>query len=116
MLQHHQKTNPFQRGSEKQIVNSEGQAQSLVMKDHGLKNQSSKQVTNLSTSVTDALYVSRPICSVGTTDCGKLTGDSYAHHPQRGKAPPIDPFTAEDIGITFDDWLPILERAAIWND
>ena len=51
------------------------------MKDHGSKNQSSKQVTNLSTSLTDALYVSRPICSVGTTDRGKLTGDSYAHHP-----------------------------------
>jgi len=86
------------------------------MKDHGLKKQSSKQVTNLSTSLTDALYVSRPVCSIGTTDRGKLTGDSYAHHPRRGKAPPIDPFTAEDIGITFDDWLPILERAAIWNE
>ena len=97
------KTNPFQRGSETQIVNPEGQTQSLVMKDHDSKNQSSKQVTNLSTSLTDALYVSRPICSVGTTDRGKLTGDSYAHHPRRGKAPPIDPFTAKDIGITFDD-------------
>ena len=32
------KTNPFQRGSETQIVNSEGQTQSLVMKDHGSKN------------------------------------------------------------------------------
>ena len=52
------KTNPFQRGSETQIVNPEGQTQSLVMKDHGSKNQSSKQVTNLSTSLTDALYVS----------------------------------------------------------
>ena len=70
----------------------------------------------MSTSLTDALYVSRPIRSIYTTDCGKLTGDSYAHHPQRGKAPPIDPFTAEDIRITFDDWLPILERATIWNE
>ena len=81
--------------------------QSLVISDKGSKYQSSKQVTNLSTSLTDALYVSRPICFVGTTDCGKLTGDSYAHYPQHRKAPPKDPFTAEDIGITFDDWLPI---------
>ena len=34
------------------------------------------------------------------------------HH---GKAPPFDPFTAEDPEITFDDWLPTLERAAVWN-
>ena len=34
---------------------------------------------------------------------------------RRGKAPPIDPFTADDPEITFDDWLPTLERAAIWN-
>ena len=34
---------------------------------------------------------------------------------RRGKAPPIDEFTGEDRRITFDDWLPILERAATWN-
>ena len=112
------KTNPFQRGSETQMVNSGGQAQSLGISDQGStqQNQSNQQVTNLSTSLTDALYVSRPICSVGTTDHGKLTGDSYAHNPQPGKAPPTDPFTAEDRGMTFDDWLPILERVAIWNE
>ena len=105
------KTNPFQRGSETQMVNSGGQAQSLGISDQGStqQNQSNQQVTNLSTSLTDALYVSRPICSVGTTDRGKLTGDSYAHNPRQGKAPPTDPFTAEDRGMTFDDWLPILE-------
>ena len=32
-----------------------------------------------------------------------------------GKAAPIDEFTTEDKTITFDDWLPILERAATWN-
>ena len=32
-----------------------------------------------------------------------------------GKAPPVDPFTADDPEITFDDWLPTLERAAVWN-
>ena len=55
------------------------------------------------------LYVSRPISSVGTVDQGKLPADGHAYIPRRGKTPPIDPFTAEDIGITFDDWLPILE-------
>ena len=61
------KTNPFQRGSETQMVNSGGQAQSLGISDQGStqQNQSNQQVTNLSTSLTDALYVSRPICSVG---------------------------------------------------
>ena len=33
----------------------------------------------------------------------------------RGKAPPIDEFIGEDSQITFDDWLPILERTATWN-
>ena len=34
---------------------------------------------------------------------------------RRGKAPPIDEFTAQDNRVTLDDWLPILERAATWN-
>ena len=70
----------------------------------------------MSAPLSDALYISRPICSIGTVDRGKLTADSHAYIPRRGKAPPIDPFTAEDIGITFDNWLPILERAAFWNE
>ena len=32
-----------------------------------------------------------------------------------GKALPVDPFTAEDPEIRFNDWLPTLERAAVWN-
>ena len=70
----------------------------------------------MSTSLSDTLYVSRPISSVGTVEQGKLNADGHAYIPRRGKAPPIGPFTAEDIGITFDDWLPILEREAIWNE
>ena len=35
--------------------------------------------------------------------------------PRRGKAPPIDAFDGEHAGITFDDWLPTLQRAAVWN-
>ena len=30
----------------------------------------------------------------------------------RGKAPPIDPYDGETVGITFEDWLP---TAATWN-
>ena len=34
---------------------------------------------------------------------------------RRGRAPPIDPFTGEDLEIRFDDWLPSLQRASQWN-
>ena len=34
---------------------------------------------------------------------------------RRGKAPPIDPFSAEGAETEFDDWLPTLEHAATWN-
>ena len=42
---------------------------------------------------------------------------SFGHPSQRrGKAPPIDPFSAEDKEIRFDDWISTLERAATWNN
>ena len=28
---------------------------------------------------------------------------------RRGKAPPVDPFTGDDIAIQLDEWLPSLE-------
>ena len=31
------------------------------------------------------------------------------------KAPPVDPFTGESKEVLWQDWLPILERAATWN-
>ena len=70
-------TNPFQGADETQMVNSEGTAVS----DQGstLQNQSNQQVTNLSTPFSDALYISRPVSSVGTLDRGKLTADSHAY-------------------------------------
>lgn len=34
---------------------------------------------------------------------------------RRGKAPPIDPFSAESPDEQWDDWLPTFERAAEWN-
>ena len=35
---------------------------------------------------------------------------------RRGKAPPVEPFSGESEAQRIDDWLPILERAATWND
>ena len=35
---------------------------------------------------------------------------------QRGKAPPIDPFSAEGLDEQWDEWLPTFERAAEWNN
>ena len=105
-------TNPFQGRGETQVFNTAEDPQLLEVNDQSLilQDQSNQQVTNLSTSLSDMLYVSRPISSVGTVDQGKLTADGHAYIPRRGKAPPIDPFTAEDIGITFDNWLPIIIR------
>ena len=40
---------------------------------------------------------------------------SAQQQSQRGKAPPIDCFTGCNSEITFDDWLPSLERVAKWN-
>ena len=59
------------------MVDSEGTAVS----DQGstLQYQSNQQVTNLSTPFSDALYISRPVSSVGTLDRGKLTADSHAY-------------------------------------
>ena len=33
----------------------------------------------------------------------------------RGKAPPVQEFTGEDLESQLDDWLPSLERATEWN-
>ena len=34
---------------------------------------------------------------------------------RKGKAPPVDSFTGEDPEVQFEDWLPTLERTAVWN-
>ena len=34
---------------------------------------------------------------------------------RKGKAPPVDAFDGEKPEITFQDWLPTLQRAATWN-
>ena len=33
---------------------------------------------------------------------------------RRGRAPPVDPFWGDKEDLTFEDWLPTLERAAQW--
>ena len=40
---------------------------------------------------------------------------SAQQQSRRGKTLPIDCFTGCNLEITFDDWLPSLERVAKWN-
>lgn len=35
--------------------------------------------------------------------------------PQKGRAPPIDPFTGENPEVLLEDWPPCLARASQWN-
>ena len=53
--------------------------------------------------------------TTGTFPATVAMWDSNQSQCHRGKAPPIDECTGEDSQITFDDWLPILERAANWS-
>ena len=60
------------------------------------------------------------IVDTGVRTASRVTKPSHSvsePHPisRRGKAPPIDPFDGETNGVTFEDWLPTLQRAAVWN-
>ena len=47
---------------------------------------------------------------------GHLRGvPSRSPRVHRGKAPPVDAFTGVDPECRFEDWLPMLKRAANWN-
>ena len=35
--------------------------------------------------------------------------------PRKGKAPPIEPYTGENVELHFEEWLITLNRAADWN-
>ena len=111
-------TSTVPHGSQAQPGNLGGTQLLKPINNQGLTSQiqSNQQVTKLSTSLSDTLLTSRPISSIGMVNHGKLTAEGQTYISRRGKAPPIDPFTAENIRITFDDWLPILERAAVWNE
>jgi hypothetical protein len=39
-----------------------------------------------------------------------------ATRARRGKAPPVQSFSGENIEVQLDDWLPALKRASLWND
>ena len=39
---------------------------------------------------------------------------SHPSQPRRGKAPPIDTFSG-DGSVSFEDWIPALERCSMWN-
>ena len=61
----------------------------------------------------------RPRPGLGSSDtrprCSATMGTAGVAAPRRGKAPPVDSFTAENKEIRLDDWLPTLDRAATWN-
>jgi len=77
--------------------------------------QPAQPVTGKNVSLSNTPFNHRPISSIGIANCDRITPDNPVSIPRRGKAPPIDPFTAEDVTITFDDWLLTVERAASWN-
>ena len=63
--------------------------------------QPEKQVTNVSTTLSGALFTSRPVHSAGAATTGILTAtttqwSSHQTQCRHGKAPPIDEFTGED--------------------
>ena len=58
--------------------------------------QSGQPVTNLSASLSNNPFISRPINFTGVANCGKITPDIPVTMLLHGKAPPIDSF-AEDI-------------------
>ena len=52
----------------------------------------------------------------GNTRTGEEPLQPQGSRAHRGKAPPVDPFTGENLEIRIDEWLPSLERARAWND
>ena len=61
--------------------------------------------------------------SIHSTTGGDATSEDAHSLPEagtlplgrRGKAPPVDSFKGSDPEVRFEDWLPMLERAANWN-
>ena len=52
--------------------------------------------------------------SQAATSRPRDTRDLTTSGVRRGRAPPVDPFTGDKEDVTFEDWLPTLERAAQW--
>jgi len=47
-----------------------------------------------------------------TVETSILSEASTVGHGHLGKVPPVDAYTGSDPELRFDDWLPMLERAA----
>lgn len=43
------------------------------------------------------------------------TRATETHRNRRGKVLLLDPFTGESLDVLWEDWLPTLELAALWN-
>ena len=82
--------------------------------------QLKEQVTSASNNSSGALSTSKPVSSAGAVTTGTFTATAapWGHDQSQcycGKTSPVDEFTGEDMQITLDDWLPILEIAVILN-
>jgi len=71
--------------------------------------QPAQPVTGKNVSLSNTPFIHRHISSIGIANCDRITPDNPVSMPCHGKTPPIDLFTAEDITITFDDWLLTVE-------
>ena len=94
-----------------------GQLRDVATNTTGLTSnfQSGQLVTNKCVSLSNTPFINSPISSTGVANCDRIAPDNPVTTLHCGKVPPIDSFTAEDIPITFDDWLLTLEQAATWN-
>ena len=57
----------------------------------------------------------RPSPSLSEDSVGDPTTLPSSRGPRRGRAPPIDKFSGKSPQIRLDDWLPRLQKAALWN-
>jgi len=65
--------------------------------------------SRLSEEEEDRLSLPDPLHS--PTPSRLLTPHTSSSRARRGKAPPVDPFSGENVEVQLDDWLPALERA-----
>ena len=57
-----------------------------------------------------------PITSMFTPLSHPSTHMSTPTSKRKGQAPPVESFAGDSPDLTFEDWLPTLERAAQWNN
>ena len=86
---------------DKTLGDKEEQIKSLLDKIQQLEAGNHEHVAVVPTATTP---VTTPTIEMSATNLGR-----------RGKAPRVDQFSGNQHDLTFDDWLPTLERAAQWN-